>query len=478
MSSFAERCGAHDAARSDACARVLRAAAEAGIERVRVAWPDWHGQPRVKTLTVDALPAALADGIGLVGTLLLKDSADRTAVPVFDPARGGVPDGLAFAGNVVLLPDPQRWCVLPQVPHTAWLPATPFFADGRPVDFDPRALLQQALAALGGRGFALRVGLEVEFHVWRLVDEALDPDAAAWPGPAPQVALLHPGYALLGEDHADRCDEVFALVHRTCAGLGLPLTSLEVELGPSQLEAVFAPCDALLAADRLVLFRSALRQALRRAGFHASFVCRPPFAQVMGSGWHLHQSLVDADGRNAMAPAAGAGSACGLSHAGTRWLAGLQVHAAAVAALAVPTVNGWSRFRPNAMAPTTANWGRDHRGALLRVLGGPGDAGSRIENRIAEPAANPYLAIAAQVWAGLDGLARGLAPMAAGEGPALPASLGDALDALAADAVVGTAGLGAAAVELYTRIKRHELARHAAAEDPTEWERREYFARL
>jgi glutamine synthetase len=469
MSFFAERCGAHDAARAAACAAVQRVAAETGIERVRVAWPDWHGQPRVKTLTVAALPAALADGIGLVGTLLLKDSADRTAVPVFDPARGGVPDGLAFAANVVLLPDPQRWCLLPQAPHTAWLPATPYFADGRPIDLDPRRLLQRALAALAARGFALRVGLEVEF---------LDPDGAAWPGPAPRVALLHPGYALLGEDHADRCDEVFAIVQRTCAGLDLPLTSLEVELGPSQIEAVFAPCEALLAADRLVLFRGAVRQALRRAGFHASFVCRPPFAGVMGSGWHLHQSLVDAQGGNAMVAGPGPATVCGLSAPGTRWLAGLQRHAAAVAALAVPTVNGWSRFRPNAMAPTTASWGRDHRGALLRVLGGPGDAASRIENRLAEPAANPYLAIAAQVHAGIDGLARGLAPLPAGEGPALPDSLGAALDALADDTVVGTAGLGAAAVDLYTRIKRHELARHAAAEDPTEWERREYFARL
>jgi glutamine synthetase len=478
MTAFAERCGAHDAARAEACARVLRAAAEAGVERVRIAWPDWHGQPRVKTITLDALPAALAEGIGLVGTLLLKDSADRTAVPVFDPAQGGVPDGLAFAGNVVLLPDPQRWCVLPHVPHTAWLPAVPHFADGRAVDFDPRAVLQGALAALAARGFTLKVGLELEFHVWRLLDEPRDPDAAAWPGPAPRVALLHPGYALLGEDHADRCDEVFAIVHRTCAGLGLPLTSLEVELGPSQLEAVFAPCDALVAADRLVLFRSAVRQALRRAGFHASFVCRPPFAQVMGSGWHLHQSLVDAQGRNAMAAGPGPATACGLSATGTRWLAGLQLHATAVAALAVPTVNGWSRFRPNTMAPTVACWGRDHRGALLRVLGTPGDTASRIENRLAEPAANPYLAIAAQVHAGLDGLARGLAPLPAGEGPPLPASLGAALDALADDAVVGTVGLGAAAVDLYTRIKRHELARHAAADDKIEWERREYFARL
>jgi glutamine synthetase len=119
---------------------------------------------------------------------------------------------------------------------------------------------------------------------------------------------------------------------------------------------------------------------------------------------------------------------------------------------------------------------------MLRVLGGAGDEATRIENRVGEPLANPYLHLAAQVIAGLDGLAqRRVAPPAAtevygGHGEPLPATLGAALDAFAADAVLQH-GLGAPLAHLFQGIKRHEIARHAAAGDADAWERREYFAR-
>jgi glutamine synthetase len=128
-------------------------------------------------------------------------------------------------------------------------------------------------------------------------------------------------------------------------------------------------------------------------------------------------------------------------------------------------------------------WGRDNRGAMLRVLGGPGDAATRIENRIGEPCANPYLYIAAQVHAGLDGIARRLRAPAATLAPyaeastRLPTTLGDALDALAADATLADA-FGPALVDGLVRAKRTELARHDQAEDRDAWQRREYFSRL
>ena len=131
-------------------------------------------------------------------------------------------------------------------------------------------------------------------------------------------------------------------------------------------------------------------------------------------------------------------------------------------------------------------WGRDNRGALLRVLGGAGDAATRIENRSGEPAANPYLYIASQVAAGLDGLRRRLPPppateaayaaLAPGEAH-LPASLGEALQRLEADAALQPL-LGPELIDLFLHVKRAELARHDAAEDKAEWQRREYFSRL
>ena len=126
-------------------------------------------------------------------------------------------------------------------------------------------------------------------------------------------------------------------MQKTAQALGLPLTSLEIELGPSQVEAVFAPCDGMQSADNMVLFRSSVKQALWRAGYHATFMCRPPFANIMSSGWHLHQSLLDEQGDNAFVPTVAGES---LSSVGSSYLAGLLKHAHATALCATPTKIG------------------------------------------------------------------------------------------------------------------------------------------
>ena len=470
---------------------VLRSVRERGLQRVRIGWCDTHGVLRGKTLMPQALPGAFADGVGLVGTMLLKDTSDRTAWPVFDASMQAELPGFGGAGNVVLRPDSVSLRVLPWAPDTGWLRAQAFFPDGRPVPFDTRHLLQAAVARLARSGWRLHCGLEVEFHVYRITDDRLDAADAAWPHEPPAVRLLHPGYHLLSEEWGDQADEVLRIVQHTAQGLGLPLRSLEIELGPSQFEAVFDVMDALDAADAMVRFRNGVRMALRRAGFHATFMCRPPFPNVMASGWHLHHSLVAVDGGEpAFVRPASAAPAPGpllapalLAPPGVHWLAGLLAHAPALAALCAPTVNAFGRFRPNALAPAAVQWGRDNRGAMLRVIGGPGDAATRIENRLGEPSANPYLTLAAHIHAGLDGIEHALQPPPAtespydGQGSPLPTTLDAALDALQADAAMA-AGFSAEVVRWYARLKRSETARHAAAEDKAQWERREYFGRL
>jgi glutamine synthetase len=177
-----------------------------------------------------------------------------------------------------------------------------------------------------------------------------------------------------------------------------------------------------------------------------------------------------------------------------------------MAALCTPTANGYGRFQPNALAPNAAVWGRDNRGAMLRVVGGAGDPATRIENRLGEPAANPYVYMASQIIAGLDGLAQGLPPPPACDSPyavtaekpvvaaiepvvstanaaapgapvALPRNLQDALHALQADGVL-TQGLGSDWVRSFVQIKQLEHQRHTQAPDVREFERREYFNRL
>lgn len=459
-----------------------------GVEQVRVAWADLHGSWRGKTLVWPgpALDAALQSGIGMVSTVLLKDASDRTAFNVFEPGALAAIPGFGSANNLLLRPDPASLQLLPWAPRTAWLRAEPHWEDGAPVTVCPRRVLQHALAELAREGLGLQCGLEVEFHVHRIVDDGLAPEGMGWPAEAPRVRHSHPGYRLLADEHADLLAEPLAIVRRTALALGLPLRSLEIELGPSQVEAVFAPTDALTAADQMILFRNAMRQALRRSGWQASFVCVPPLPGSVASGWHLHQSLVDGEGRNAMVRDAADGAAGGarqvLSDAGAHWLAGLLAHAPGLAAICATSIPAYARFRGSVMAPQAAVWARDNRGAMLRVIGGPGDAGTRIENRIGEPMANPYLTIAAQIHAGLHGLRQRLQPPPAAETPyapghpTLPQHLADALDALTADSVLQL-GLGAPMVALYRAIKRQELARHAQAEDKPAWERREYFGR-
>jgi len=148
-----------------------------------------------------------------------------------------------------------------------------------------------------------------------------------------------------------------------------------------------------------------------------------------------------------------------------------------------PTANGYGRFRPLALAPQAAVWGRDNRGAMLRVIGQAQDPATRIENRIGEPAANPYLYMASQIHAGLDGIARGLKPPSATESPygqgntLLPTDLGQALAALQADTHMVNA-FGPGFVALLSGIKQLEWQRYQQAEDKMAFQRNEYFSRI
>lgn len=270
-------------------------------------------------------------------------------------------------------------------------------------------------------------------------------------------------------------EPVLELIRRDIIALELPLRSMEVEYGPSQCEFVFQPTVGLAPADIMVLFRSAVKQICQRHGYHATFMCRPRIPNVMSSGWHLHQSLVSrATGKNAFMSAEGDD----LSPLGRGYMAGLLEHARASAVFSTPTINGYKRYRSYSLAPDRAIWGRDNRGVMIRVLGGPNDPATRLENRIGEPAANPYLYMASQILAGLDGVDRSLDPGPSADTPyetkanLLPKSLREAVFALQEDPFFRTA-MGAELVDYYVHIKTAEIERFQA--DITEWEQREYF---
>jgi glutamine synthetase len=342
-----------------------------------------------------------------------------------------------------------------------------------------------ALARLADAGFDYLAGLEVEFHLFKLENARLAPADATWPPAAPEVSLVSQGYQYLTETRFDQLDPILDILRRDIVALGLPLRSLEIELGPSQCEFTFRPEPGLACADTMVLFRSAMKQIARRHGYLVSFMCRPGLPNMMSSGWHLHQSLVTRKGRaNAKANAFVSGDHHALSPVGRAWLGGLLAHARAGAAFATPTINGYKRYRAYSLAPTRAIWGRDNRGVMVRVMGQPGDPATHLENRLGEPAANPYLYMASQIHAGLDGIARKLDPGPSADTPyevstePLPENLAEAVAALRADQCFRD-GFGADFVDYYAHIKEAEIARFredgADGPDVTAWEQKEYF---
>ncbi len=195
------------------------------------------------------------------------------------------------------------------------------------------------------------------------------PEASGQPGTPPPVSILTQGYQYLSELRFDQLEPALEIIRADIVALGLPLRSVECEFGPSQCEFTFQPQAGLEPADTMVLFRSAVKQICRRHGLHATFMCRPRIPNVMSSGWHLHQSLVDRKtGANAFMPARQGEL---LSDAGRHFLAGLLAHARAASVFTTPTLNGYKRFRAHSLAPDRAVWGHDNRGVLVRVLGGP-----------------------------------------------------------------------------------------------------------
>jgi glutamine synthetase len=167
-----------------------------------------------------------------------------------------------------------------------------------------------------------------------------------------------------------------------------------------------------------------------------------------------------------------------LSETGRHYLGGLLAHARSAAIFSTPTINGYKRFRPYSLAPDRVIWGRDNRGVMLRVLGGPKDPATRIENRVGEPAANPYLYMASQVLSGIDGLARRRDPGPSADtpyeakAPLLPTTLSEAIHALRDDPFFRTT-MGSAFVDYYVFIKEAEITRYQ--QNVSEWEQREYF---
>lgn len=456
-------------------AKSLALMVEKGIEVVRVSFVDQHGVLRGKTIVVDALKSAFENGIAMTSTMLLKDTSHNTVFPVWESDAGFGEGTMTGASDVLMLPDPSTLKILPWAPHSAWVLADLYYSDGDPLEFSTRSVLQKAQRQLNDTGLEFIAGLEVEFHVFKKIETPVQPNAMGMPQHLPEVEQISTGYQYLTEDCYDQMEHVFDLIRRNAQGLDLPIRTLEVEFGPSQIEVTFDPRPALEQADNMILFRSMVKQVCRRNGFHATFMCRPRFKESIASGWHLHQSVVDIKtGENVFIPKEGEA----ISSTGKNWIAGVLEHAEESCIFSTPTVNGYKRYRPLTLAPDRIQWGRDNRGAMIRCLAKPGDKASRIENRVGEPAANPYLYIASQILSGMDGLKRNLnAPepvsnLLTSDAKRLPTCLQEALTAFTSGSFYSDQ-ISPSFVRYYATIKQAEWDRYLTT--VSEWEEREYL---
>ncbi|MGB6537446.1 MAG: glutamine synthetase family protein [Xanthobacteraceae bacterium] len=460
------------------------------LRYVRLAWSDTHGYSRAKTLTVPAFLSALSSGynIGVATTTL--DPAGARVFASFARGGGMGLDEMTGSPNLTAVADPATFRILPWTAGTGWILCDEYFNDGRPFHFAPRQLLRKILRKFSERGWTSVIGAEIEWYLLRVADDRLSEDNIGEPGTRGRpirTSPVEPGYHYHSESNMDLMQGVFDALGDAFEKLGLGLRSIENEWGPGQVECTFAPKTALQAADDVLLFRTATRQICRRLGHFATFMCRPALKGFYASGWHLHQSLTATDGGKNLFAADEPGEP--LSPLGYRYLAGLLRYARPATAFTTPTVNGYRRFRPNSLAPDRAGWACDNRGAMVRVLGAPGDPATRLENRAGEPAANPYLYILSQTAAGFAGIEAALLPPPPDDAPytadrpLLPKALPEALDALGSEPLFRRE-LGDIFVDYFLALKRTEAGRYQRAlqeagakesDEPTAWEQNEYF---
>src|SRR6266581_1061313 len=423
---FVERHGLYSDEQAQAAVEVVARIEELGLRTVRLVLVDQHGVPRSKHLSGEGAIAAMRSGADFSGAIFSLDTGNRVFPPPFVQGGGFGIDEFTGFPDVVIVPDPTTFRVLPWADRTGWLICDVYFVNGRPVPLDGRAQLRAQLARLREMGYGYVAGLEVELYITRLArsEIRLDETGEGQPGPAPEVEVFQRGYQFLSDARLDGIGETLEAIRDGLWDVGLPPRSIEDEWGPGQIEFTYGPMDGLAGADAMVLFRSAVKAICQRRGLLASFMCWPALPNFFPCGWHLHQSLVDA----------------------------------------ATAANAYARFRPYSFAPDRVAWAADNRGALIRVQGGPGDPGTHVENRLGEPAANPYFWLAANVAAGLDGIARAAEPPPivtgdpyAADAALLPQSLGEAVEALAASGVY-RAAFGDALVDYLVMMKRAEIA--------------------
>jgi len=473
--NFAAEIGIDSPERRDALARIAGSIEQQSLEVIRVGFVDTNGIVRVRPIEARHFLQAAANGVPFTTALLAMDSGNFIVQNVFAADGGFGRASMGGAGDMLAMPDPATFQILPWAERTGFILSDLYLKDGERCPLDPRKLMQDACARLAERGYAFVAGIEIEAHVFTVTDPKTALRDCTQPSTPPAVEALRHGFQHLSDTAVDGLDGMLSALRKAIRGVGLPLRTLEVEWGPGQIEITLDPIVGTAAADAAVMLRSTIKQTCQRLGLLASFMARPGLPNVFSCGWHLHQSLSAIDDEtNRFASPDDV-----LSPTGRYFVGGLLHHARAGTAFTNPTINGYKRLNGTPLSPKRATWSVDNKGAMLRVMGGAGDASVHIENRIGDPAANPYLYMASQILAGLDGMARQQLPGEPSPNPydvsdaeRLPATLSEAINATSASSFFRSA-FGDEYINHFVALKRHEIGRYEAY--VTDWEHKEYF---
>ncbi|MER7795720.1 type I glutamate--ammonia ligase [Microbacterium sp. NPDC096154] len=352
---------------------VLRTIEERGVKFVRLWFTDVVGTLKSVAIAPAEVEGAFSEGIGFDGSAI--EGLTRT-----------------YESDLLAHPDPTTFQILPwrgEVDPTARMFCDLTTPDGQPAVADPRNVLKRTLAKAADAGFTFYTHPEIEFYLFK----------SAVPGPDGLEPVDRAGYfdnVPGGTAHDFRRRSV-----RMLEDLGISVEYSHHEGGPGQNEIDLRYADGLTMADNIMTFRSVIKEVAIEQGVHATFMPKPLFAEP-GSGMHTHMSLFEGD-TNAFYEE---GAQYQLSKIGRRFIAGLLHHANEIAAVTNQFVNSYKRLWGGDEAPSYITWGHNNRSALVRVpMYKPGKSQSaRIEHRGIDSAANPYLAYALMLAAGLKGI--------------------------------------------------------------------------
>jgi glutamine synthetase len=422
---------------------------------------DMSGMPRSKIVPLSQWQQYALNGLRMIGVMVTVDSGSNLVPETHYSEERNY-------GDSILKADLATASTVPWMPHTARVICDPHWPDGTPLQAAPRYVLRRVLRQLEEAGYRALIALEYEFYLLR--------DAASQ---QPAFEGLH-----IFHNARNTASPVTARIMDALPQMGIEPLTCNCEYGPGQYEITYAPRIGLLAGDQGFTFKQAVKAIAHEQGYHATFMTRV-FPDQSASGAHIHLSLLNERGENAFLDT---GDKHGLSELACYFIQGMLKHAPATLALMAPTPNCFQRFVPHSFAPLNLSWGLDDRTALVRAKSS-GDAGTHLENRLPSALSNPYLAIAAAIAAGLQGIRDAERPHEPIHEPAgesdmfepLPASLGEALSALEQDEAI-RAALGEEFTDIFIKAKQQELVRQQehvqqqvqAAE--REWQLHEYLA--